>query len=63
MGGIAAYEGLCRLGAEVPVVLMSGHSEDVAVEEFGDKRRLRFLQKPFCVDTLLESVNGVPSQN
>jgi DNA-binding NtrC family response regulator len=63
MGGAAAYAELRKLGVEVPVVLMSGHSKDVAVEDFHDAKSVRFLQKPFSVESLINSVSGALSRN
>lgn len=52
LDGAETFREIHRLQPELPVVLMSGYSEQEAVEKFGAEGLAGFLQKPFQPDAL-----------
>ena len=59
MPGMTGHELAQRVAAiapGVPVVFMSGHTEDVVVLDGAREREIAFVQKPFTRDTLLGTV-------
>jgi two-component system cell cycle sensor histidine kinase/response regulator CckA len=56
MDGAEVYARIRKLHASLPVIFATGHGDRQAIQsELGDPRT-RFLQKPFDVDTLLETI-------
>ena len=59
MPGMTGHE-LAKRAAELtpglPVVFMSGHTEDVVLLDGAREREIAFVQKPFTRDTLLAAV-------
>jgi CheY-like chemotaxis protein len=61
MPGIGGEETLRRmrmLNAAQPVILMSGYSETEAMQRCADLGVVRFIQKPFEIDTLLAATRS-----
>jgi signal transduction histidine kinase/CheY-like chemotaxis protein len=52
MNGDEALTKMRQIRADVPVVVMSGYSENEVSERFGDDDRIAFLQKPFTIANL-----------
>ncbi len=50
MSGVETLQELRNLRKDLPVVLMSGYSEDEALVQFAGKTIADFLQKPFTLD-------------
>jgi len=59
VSGELAYEEIRRLRPDVPVVLVSGYSEQAAVAAFGERGLSGFLKKPFSPEELIELVTGL----
>ena len=59
LGGKQALEALRALRPSVPVVLMSGYSEEEVLGDFASGPRLVFLRKPFSIAALSEAVRSV----
>ncbi len=58
-GGRETLVALRKSGADVPIVLSSGYSEDEARAQFDGERPDAFLQKPYATHTLLETLRTV----
>jgi two-component system cell cycle sensor histidine kinase/response regulator CckA len=56
MNGVEAFEELHRLYPRLPVLLMSGYSEQEVAVHFGDASGSDFLQKPFLPSQLEEKL-------
>jgi CheY-like chemotaxis protein len=56
MGGERAFDLLRNIRPDVPVVAASGYDESDAIARIADKEFAGFLQKPFEVDRLIETV-------
>jgi two-component system cell cycle sensor histidine kinase/response regulator CckA len=56
LDGVAAFEQLRSSKQQVPVILMSGYSEQDAVARFAGKGLAGFLQKPFTLDMMSEQL-------
>jgi CheY-like chemotaxis protein len=56
VGGEEAYEAMRSLDPAIPVVIMSGYSEQDAMERFADRPPAAFIQKPYDVRSLRETV-------
>jgi two-component system, cell cycle sensor histidine kinase and response regulator CckA len=56
MGGEQAFLELQRLRPDVPVVLMSGYTEQDATSRFTGLKLAGFLKKPFTIDELIAAV-------
>jgi len=56
IGGEATYRELKQVNATLPVVLMSGYAPDGAAEALVEHPPAGFLQKPFDLATLRETV-------
>ena len=61
MNGAEALRELRRIRPDVRVVLMSGFSEQLAVQALGDRGPDGFLQKPFFPETLTRKIQQVLS--
>ena len=59
MDGITAFAEMRRLRADIPVVLMSGYTEQDAVNRFTDGTPSAFVQKPFTADELRHAFRGL----
>jgi CheY-like chemotaxis protein len=58
LGGDTAFEEIRRIQPDVPIILISGYSQDRAIDQIG-KTLDAFLQKPFEPATLLDTVRRV----
>ena len=56
MGGAEALERIKAIRAGVPVIVSSGYSETEAVQRFAGKDTAGFLQKPYTVSQLMETI-------
>ena len=56
MDGKAAFHAMRRIRPDVPVILMSGHSEETATRFFLAERLAGFVQKPFLFEHLRAAV-------
>ncbi len=61
LDGAETFREIHRLRPELPVVLMSGYSEQDAVAKFGAAGLAGFLQKPFQPDALRARLSGIVS--
>ena len=59
LDGAETFREIHRLRPELPVVLMSGYSEQDAVAKFGAAGLAGFLQKPFQPDTLRARLKAI----
>ena len=55
MGGIEAFTEMRRIRADLPVVLMSGYHEEVAISRLTGQGLASFVQKPFTTSELREA--------
>jgi len=58
MGGEQAFDLLRAIRADVPIVLSSGYSEIEAAGRFAGKDFAGFIQKPYDVNRLIETVGS-----
>lgn len=58
MGGEETFSELRRIKSDLPVVLMSGYTEDEVTSLFAGKGIAGFLQKPFSMDSLLRMLKN-----
>ncbi len=58
VNGADLARGLCDRWPELRVVLMSGYTEDDAVREAVRSGSMRFLQKPFTIDTVARELRA-----
>lgn len=61
-GGIEVYEQLRELSPQIPVLLMSGYSEEAAMEKFSENGLTGFVQKPFQLSRLREMIRTAIKQ-
>lgn len=59
LGGKQTLYALRERRPELPVVLMSGYSEEEVMGDFAYGPRLAFLRKPFTIAGLVESLRSV----
>jgi two-component system, cell cycle sensor histidine kinase and response regulator CckA len=59
MGGRLLAEKLSQLVPNLPVLFMSGYTDDAIVRHGVQESRVAFLQKPFTQDSLLRAVHQV----
>lgn len=62
MGGEEAFRGIRHLEPELPVVLMSGHGQEEAMQRLSGMGLAGFIQKPFDPLDLLEKLRDVCTQ-
>ncbi|MFP8880318.1 MAG: PAS domain S-box protein, partial [Myxococcota bacterium] len=48
-----------KIDPEIPILLISGHSEERAVSQFGEQGLAGFLQKPFMPEVLIGTVRSI----
>ena len=56
MGGEETLERIKAIRAGVPVIISSGYGETDAAQRFAGKDTAGFLQKPYTVSQLMESI-------
>lgn len=56
LGGEETFGELRLMRADIPVVLMSGYTQDEVTGLFADKEITGFLQKPFSIDSLMHTL-------
>jgi two-component system, cell cycle sensor histidine kinase and response regulator CckA len=61
MNGIEALQRIHQINAQARVVLMSGYSEQEATKQIAYTQLAGFLEKPFTMTTLLETIGQVLS--
>lgn len=54
-----ALEDIRRIRRDVPVLLVSGYSQESSSQRFAGNQGDGFLQKPFLPETLLEKIRGM----
>jgi two-component system CheB/CheR fusion protein len=59
MSGDQALPLLAELNPEVPVILSSGFDESEAARKFSGAKPVAFLQKPYTVERLIETISAV----
>ncbi len=57
--GAAAFDAMREIDAAPHIILMSGYSQDEAVQRFAGRGIAGFLQKPFAVESLLSTLASV----
>jgi PAS domain S-box-containing protein len=62
LNGEEAYREIRRLRPDVPVVLMSGYTEQEVTKRFAGQGLSGFLQKPFLAATLLQMVHNLTTR-
>ena len=58
MGGEEAWAQIKAIRPDLPVILSSGYDEGQAMKRFGDQNAAGFIQKPYSVQKLLETVKA-----
>jgi DNA-binding response OmpR family regulator len=59
MNGEETFRELCQIDARVPVVLMSGFTENGTIDRFAGKGLAGFIQKPFDHKRLQAKLHAV----
>ncbi|MEE8558403.1 MAG: response regulator, partial [Myxococcota bacterium] len=59
MNGEETFRELRRIRPEVPVIVMTGYSEEYAHERFSAERPVHFLKKPFTIESLRETLRDL----
>ncbi len=59
LNGVETYREMRKINPEIPTILSSGYSEQVAVNEFSGKGPTTFLQKPYRYQRLVEVVRPI----
>ena len=62
MNGEEAFRALRAVRPDVPVILMSGFTEEDSLRRFGERQLAGFVPKPFDRDTLIRKVRAVLDQ-
>ena len=62
LGGEDTFMEMRRIRDDVPVILMSGYSEDEVTSLFSGKGIAGFLQKPFRIEKLLKALQSILEQ-
>jgi CheY-like chemotaxis protein len=56
MNGEEVFYALQAIDPTIPIVIISGYSEQEVMERFVNKRLSGFIQKPFTIDSLLQRI-------
>ena len=56
MNGRETYGALCRINAQVPVILSSGYDEEAVLQRFHKTEVVGFLKKPYNLGALIDTV-------
>ena len=59
LGGVETFRELRKIDPEVPVVLLSGYTKDVAAQELLSEGARGFLQKPYKIQELAQVVETI----
>jgi len=59
LDGVQTCTQIQRRWPELPVVLMSGYSEQEVMPRFAERKPAAFLQKPYGYDTLVAAMRAV----
>lgn len=63
MDGVEAHKLMRSMNADVPVLLMSGYSEQTVVARFGDSKLAGFIHTPFRAEDLLAAVRAAMNRH
>ncbi|MCP4644147.1 MAG: PAS domain S-box protein [bacterium] len=58
LDGVQAFRAMRRVRGAVPVILSSGYSEQISMDELSEEGLAGFLQKPYQLTTLTETVRA-----
>ncbi len=59
MGGKATFDVLRELDAQIPIIIMSGRPQHIAMADFDVEDHLSYLEKPFTLDAIVTKVDEV----
>ncbi|OAI38663.1 hypothetical protein AYO38_02010 [bacterium SCGC AG-212-C10] len=59
LDGAAAFDLICQRRPDARVILMSGYSENDAAERFGDRGLAGFIEKPYDLSSLRETLRTI----
>jgi DNA-binding NarL/FixJ family response regulator len=59
MGGAEVFEAIQRTHPEIPIIILTGYSEDHVIDDLKNKRPAGFIQKPFEVKQLIDALRRV----
>ena len=59
MDGEATFTALRELRPDLPIVLSSGYTADDVKQRFGDQQISGTIEKPFTLESLIDTVRGV----
>ena len=62
MGGYDTFRALRESNPTIPVVIMSGQPEYVAMAQFDSQEHLSYLEKPFTLDLLMATIDVLTTQ-
>jgi two-component system cell cycle sensor histidine kinase/response regulator CckA len=62
MSGKEAFRQIRDIRPDVPVIVSTGYSESVAIEQFGTDAAIAFIQKPYTVTKLGEKIRAAIEQ-
>jgi CheY-like chemotaxis protein len=58
MGGKEAFRRIREIRPDVPVIVLTGYTEDIAREDLGAGVSAGFIQKPYSADTLVAEIRA-----
>ncbi len=56
LSGEETLNELCRINAQVPILLSSGYSQDEVAQRFAGQAAIGFIQKPYEISALIDEV-------
>ncbi|MEX1020354.1 MAG: response regulator [Litorilinea sp.] len=59
MSGAETYRELRQLDAQIPIILSSGYDDAENTAAFHGDANVKFLHKPYSMDTLIETVQTI----
>lgn len=59
MSGAEVFEAIHKTHPQIPIIILTGYSEDRVIEDLRNKRPAGFIQKPFEIKQLIEAIQQV----
>ncbi|MDA3863978.1 MAG: PAS domain-containing protein [Deltaproteobacteria bacterium] len=61
LDGEVVFRKLRKIRKEIPIIIASGYNKQEVCQRFSGKKLSSFLQKPYSLNTLVASLNQIPS--
>lgn len=62
VNGMVVFEEIKKINPDVPIIIISGYTNEPEILDFIVKHKLKFFRKPFHIEELMEAVKKILSK-